>query len=201
VAPGRNFVGVCFLEVTSHSIFWPEPGRNLFGHLQPFVRVRWTLGKLARNDGFFRSAIGVLGGPFWEAKTRFGRALKCCLAEFLMCVLAPVRNFPVVCFLGVTTNSVGGALSIRSGLDHSRICAEILEFCDGFKLGIDGLQRIQCAPSPDKLGTPPFRFDCASQNLSIIVTKKRSTRFYEIQGPVCVDGLVLRGNRMRIVTR
>jgi hypothetical protein len=44
----------------------------------------------------------------------------------------------------------------------------------------------------DKLGTPPFRSDCASQNFSIIVTKKRSTRFYEIQGPVCVDGLVLR---------
>jgi len=28
VAPGRNFFGDCFLEVTSHSIFWVEPGRN-----------------------------------------------------------------------------------------------------------------------------------------------------------------------------
>jgi hypothetical protein len=53
--------------------------------------------------------------------------LKRCLAEFLMCVLAPVRIFSVVCFLGVATNSVGGALSIRSGLDHLRICAKILE--------------------------------------------------------------------------
>jgi hypothetical protein len=44
----------------------------------------------------------------------------------------------------------------------------------------------------DKLGTPPFRSDCASQDFSIIVTKKRSTRFCEIQGPVCVDELVLR---------
>jgi len=43
-----------------------------------------------------------------------------------------------------------------------------------------------------ELGTPPFRFDCAPENFSIIVTKKRSMRFYEIQGPVCVDGLVLR---------
>jgi len=44
----------------------------------------------------------------------------------------------------------------------------------------------------DEPGKPPFRSDCASQNFSIIVTKKRSTQFYEIQGPVCVDGLVLR---------
>ena len=65
--------------------------------------------------------------------------LKRCLAEFLMCVLAPVRIFSVVCFLEVTTNSVGGALSIRGGLDHLQICVEILEFCDGFKLGIDEL--------------------------------------------------------------
>src|SRR5579862_8504604 len=43
----------------------------------------------------------------------------------------------------------------------------------------------------DELGTPPFRSVCASQNFSTIVTKKRSTWFYEIQGPVCVDGLVL----------
>jgi hypothetical protein len=132
-----------------------------------------------------------------------------CFAKFLMCVLAPVRIFSVVCFLGVRGNSVGGALSIRSGLDHLRICAEIWEFCDGFKLGIaEQIPRIVrrvgssrwesglvTASIPrrvaDKLGTPPFRPDCASQNFSIIVTKKRSTRFYEIQGPVCVDGLVL----------
>ena len=57
------------------------------------------------------------------------------------------------------------------------------------------------APIPrlaaDKLGTSPFRSDCASQNFSIIVTKKRSTRFCEIQGPVCVDGLVLRHGSSR----
>ena len=35
--------------------------------------------------------------------------------KILMCVLAPVRNFSAVCFEGVTGNSVGGALSIRSG--------------------------------------------------------------------------------------
>ena len=28
VAPGRNFFGDCFLELTSHSTFWAEPGRN-----------------------------------------------------------------------------------------------------------------------------------------------------------------------------
>ena len=33
----------------------------------------------------------------------------------LMCVLAPVRNFSFLCFEGVTGNSVGSALSIRSG--------------------------------------------------------------------------------------
>jgi len=35
--------------------------------------------------------------------------------KILMCVLAPVRNFSVVCFEWVARNSVGGALSIRSG--------------------------------------------------------------------------------------
>jgi hypothetical protein len=110
-----------------------------------------------------------------------------------MCVLAPVRIFSVVCFLAVTSNSVCSAVPVRSGLDHLQIWAEILEFCEGFKLGIDGLSAVRRARRvADKLGTPPFRSDCASQNFSIIVTKKRSTRFYEIQGPVCVDGLVLR---------
>ncbi len=35
--------------------------------------------------------------------------------KILMCVLASVRNFFVVCFEGVARNSIGGALSIRSG--------------------------------------------------------------------------------------
>ena len=128
MAPGRNFVGVCFLEVTSHSIFSAEPGRNLLGHPETFVRLRWTLGKRDRNDGLLRPAIGASGGPFWEWKVGLRRALKCCLAEFLMCVLAPVRIFSVVCFLGVASNSVCGAVPIRSGLDHLQICAKILEF-------------------------------------------------------------------------
>ena len=231
MAPGRNFVGVSFLEVTSHSIFSAEPGRNLLGHPERFVRPRRTLGKPDRNDGVLRSAMGVLAGPFWERKVGLRRALMRCFAKLLMCVLAPVRIFSVVCFLGVTTNSVCGAVPVRSGLDHLQIWAEISESCDGFKLGIaqqiprivrrrllardadtrrsagtSGAQtaRIDGAGSEsgvvtasiprrvaDKLGAPPFRSDCASQNFSIIVTKKRSTRFYEIQGPVCVDGLVL----------
>jgi hypothetical protein len=156
-----------------------------------------------------------------------------------MCVLAPVRIFSVVCFLRVTSNSVCGALSVRSGLDHLQIWAEISAFCDGFKSGIaeqiprivrrgvlvrgadarrsagtSGAQMarigglrlesgLETASIPrlaaDTLGTPPFRSDCASQNFSIIVTKKRSTRFYEIQGPVCVDGLVLKPRRWQPV--
>ena len=60
VAPGRIFSGVCFLEVTSHSTFSAEPGRNLLGHPVRFVRSKRTLGKLNRNDGLLRSAIGVL---------------------------------------------------------------------------------------------------------------------------------------------
>jgi hypothetical protein len=35
--------------------------------------------------------------------------------KILMCVLASVRNFSIVCFEGVTGNSVCGALSVRSG--------------------------------------------------------------------------------------
>ena len=33
VAPGRNFSADCFLEVTSDSIFWSEPGRSGLDHL------------------------------------------------------------------------------------------------------------------------------------------------------------------------
>jgi len=62
-----------------------------------------------------------------------------CFAKFLMCVLAPVRIFFGDCFLGVRGNSVCGALSVRSGLDHLQIWAEISEFSDGFKLGINEL--------------------------------------------------------------
>jgi hypothetical protein len=139
VAPGRNFVGVCFLEVTSHSIFSAEPGRNLLGHPVRFIRLRRTLSKPGKNDGVLWSGMGGLGGPFWEQKVGSRRALMGCFAKFLICVLAPVRIFSVVCFLRVTPNSVGSALSIRSGLDHLRICAKILEFCGSFKLGIGGL--------------------------------------------------------------
>ena len=42
-----------------------------------------------------------------------------------MCVLASVRNFSVLCFERVRRNSVCGALSVRSGLDHLQIGAEI----------------------------------------------------------------------------
>ncbi len=135
------------VEILSAFVFWKlrrilyfgQYRVEIVGHPESFVRLRRTLGKPDRNDGVLRSAMGALGGPFWEGKVGLRRALMGCFAKFLMCVLAPVRIFSVVCFLGVTTNSVGGALSIRSGLDHLRICAEILEFCDGFKLGIDGL--------------------------------------------------------------
>jgi hypothetical protein len=44
--------------------------------------------------------------------------------EILMCVLASVRNFSVVCFEYVASNSVGGSLSIRSGLDHLHFVSE-----------------------------------------------------------------------------
>jgi len=37
----------------------------------------------------------------------------------------------------------------------------------------------------------PFRSVCPRPNLSRMVTKKRSTLPDEIQGPACVDGLVL----------
>ena len=45
-------------------------------------------------------------------------------------------------------------------------------------------------PVADDMGAAPFCFDCQSPTLSVMVTKKRSTLFDEIQGPMCVDGLV-----------
>lgn len=102
--------------------------------------------------------------------------------------------------LGMKGENRGTWRSIRSDLEST----EILESCEGFKSGIDRLAQISrlenglvtdSIPRPvaDK-GAPPFRSDCASQNFSIIVTEKRSTRFGGIQGPVCVYGLVLNGS-------
>jgi hypothetical protein len=59
------------------------------------------------------------------------------MAEFLMCILAPVGTFFGNCFLEVTVNTVCGSFS--------------------------------CS-------------DCLSPTFSIVVTKKRSTLFDEIQG-------------------
>ena len=47
-------------------------------------------------------------------------ALSCQNLKILMCVLAPVRIFFVVCFERVRTNSVCGALSVRNGLNQGR---------------------------------------------------------------------------------
>jgi len=97
VAPGRKFSVVCFLEVTSLSISWSEPGRNAI--LAAGILGRNGLGGAARSDeigGHFAGARRSLFDDFLREKTgvRFGDFLK-----LLMCVLASVRNFSVVCFL------------------------------------------------------------------------------------------------------
>jgi len=97
VAPGRKFSVLCFLEVTSFSTFWSEPGRNAI--VGAGILGRNGLGGAARS--------GEIGGRFGlarrsvfddflreETEPRFGNFLKS-----LMCVLVPVRNFPVLCFL------------------------------------------------------------------------------------------------------
>jgi len=96
VAPGRKFSVVCFLEVTSLSIFWSEPGRNailgaeMLGRngLSGAARSReiggcFALAQWRDFDNFLRERTGL----------EFGKFLKS-----LMCVLVPVRNFSVVCF-------------------------------------------------------------------------------------------------------
>ena len=97
VAPGRKFSVVCFLEVTSLSIFWSEPGRNAI--LGAGMSGRNGLGGAARSGeigGRFAVARRSLFDDFLREETglRFGNFLKS-----LMCVLASVRNFSVVCFL------------------------------------------------------------------------------------------------------
>ena len=126
VAPGRNFSSDSFLELTSLSTFWPEPGRNVLGQTQSFANG--ALGKQARNGDSWRSVRGELDGEFIEDKAGLERLLKGCAAELLMCILAPVRIFPGDCFLGVTTNSVCGTVPVRSVLDHLRIRTEIRNF-------------------------------------------------------------------------
>jgi hypothetical protein len=116
VAPGRKFSVVCFLEVTSLSIFWSEPGRNAISEA----------GILGRNGLGGAARSGEIGGCFALARRKdfdnflrertgleFGNFLKS-----LMCVLASVRNFSVVCFEQVTPNSVCWSVPVRSGLDH-----------------------------------------------------------------------------------
>jgi|SRR5580700_1533209 hypothetical protein len=126
VAPDRDFSSDCFLELASLSTFWREPGRNALGQTQSFANG--ALGKQDRNGDSWRSVRGDLDGEFVEEKAGLERLLKVCPAEFLMCVLASVRIFPDDCFLGVMTNSVCGAVPVRSVLDHLRIRTEISEF-------------------------------------------------------------------------
>ena len=57
-----------------------------------------------------RSSNEVSRSGKWRGKLK--------ILKSLMCVLASVRNFFVVCFLRVRSNSVCGSLSVRSGLDH-----------------------------------------------------------------------------------
>ena len=76
VAPGRKSSVVCFVEVTSFSIFCAEPGRN------------GAEGTYLCSGRAWRSCINW--PLFWVGN---GEKLK-----MLMCVLAPVRNFSVVCF-------------------------------------------------------------------------------------------------------
>ena len=75
-APGRKSSVVCFVEVTSFSIFCAELGRSA------------TEGTVFGSGRARRSCINWVG--FCVVN---GGKLK-----ILMCVLAPVRNFSVVCF-------------------------------------------------------------------------------------------------------
>ena len=122
VAPGRKFSVLCFLEVTSFSIFWSEPGRNAI--VGAGILGRNGLGGAARSceiGGRFALSRQSVFEDFLRERTKleFGDFLKS-----LMCVLASVRNFSVVCFEYVASNSVGGSLSIRSGLDHLHFVSE-----------------------------------------------------------------------------
>ena len=75
-APGRKSSVVCFVEGTSFSIFCAEPGRSA------------TEGTTLGAGQARRSCINWAGFCVEN-----GEKLK-----MLMCVLAPVRNFSVVCF-------------------------------------------------------------------------------------------------------
>jgi len=75
-APGRKSSVVCFVEVTSLSTFWAEPGRTV------------AEGTILGAGRAWRSCINW--EEFWVGN---GEKLK-----MLMCVLAPVRIFSVVCF-------------------------------------------------------------------------------------------------------
>jgi hypothetical protein len=52
------------------------------------------------------------------------RRITCQVSKSLMCILAPVRNFSVVCFERVTSISVCGSEPVRNGLNRPCICDE-----------------------------------------------------------------------------
>jgi hypothetical protein len=84
------------------------------GGLAPFLRQ----GK--RDADARRSA-----GPSGAQTTRFvSLQLEVCFRETLIAVLAPVRNFSVVCFVRVTSISVCEAEPVRNGLNRVYICDE-----------------------------------------------------------------------------
>ena len=97
VAPGRKFSVLCFLEVTSHSTFWSEPGRNSVLRAEMFGRnASREAGKVGAITAGFALGRRSIFDDFLREETvvRIGNFLKT-----LMCVLASVRNFSVVCFL------------------------------------------------------------------------------------------------------
>ena len=80
VAPGRKFSVVCFLEVTSFSTFWSEPGRNAVLRAEMFGRnglsgaarsreigVCFALARRRDFDNFLRERMGLEFGHFLKS--------------------------------------------------------------------------------------------------------------------------------------
>ena len=78
--------------------------------------------------------------------------------EILMCVLAPVRNFSFLCFEWVARNSVGSALSIRSGRPLAIFEVTTGSILAGFgcRAIVTSLPRTAGTYPPKTAATPPF---------------------------------------------
>src|ERR1700735_826076 len=82
--------------------------------LRRILLVRLCRVEMQLNARLWRSNRAHKSAPRRAGWPRRSSLIRRRILQFLMCVRAPVRNFSVVCFVGVTSNSVCEAEPVRN---------------------------------------------------------------------------------------